>query len=340
MTNPAAGPASISRASRRHPEGPRTTACADRRRPGVVPLARRRQRLHRRLHGPGQLQHHAGAPPEARIRIQREPEHRKLGCRRVSAGDGGVPAGVRPSRRHGRAQASVHRRLPAVRAELGAVRTCTRPAGAHRASACCKGSAPRCSRRAVSPSWWRRPGSGMRGRALGIQAAAQAIGLSAGPAIGGLILETLDWRWVFFVNVPVGLAGTVMAWFVLPTTRNAPDEHPLRLEGRAADRPCARGRDGGAERRTRIGGDLAAHARPGAAGGDPADPVHSHRAARRGAADRPQAVRPARVLGSQCRRPPVLRSAVRTLLPDALHLPARVWGFRSSPRDCGSASFR
>jgi EmrB/QacA subfamily drug resistance transporter len=62
-------------------------------------------------------------------------------------------------------------------------------------------------------------GDELRGRALGVQAAAQAIGLSAGPAIGGLVLDLLDWRWVFFINVPVGLVGTVMGWFVLPQTQ-------------------------------------------------------------------------------------------------------------------------
>jgi EmrB/QacA subfamily drug resistance transporter len=57
-----------------------------------------------------------------------------------------------------------------------------------------------------------------RGRALGIMAAAQAIGLSAGPALGGLVLDTLGWQWVFWINVPVGLAAAVMGWFVLPPT--------------------------------------------------------------------------------------------------------------------------
>jgi EmrB/QacA subfamily drug resistance transporter len=65
-------------------------------------------------------------------------------------------------------------------------------------------------------------GQEWRGRALGIQSAAQAIGLSAGPAIGGLLLETLDWRWVFWVNVPVGLAGAIAGWFLLPPSRDLP----------------------------------------------------------------------------------------------------------------------
>jgi EmrB/QacA subfamily drug resistance transporter len=57
-----------------------------------------------------------------------------------------------------------------------------------------------------------------RGRALGVQAAAQATGLCAGPALGGLILDTLDWRWVFWINVPIGLFGMVIGWLVLPPT--------------------------------------------------------------------------------------------------------------------------
>jgi MFS family permease len=61
-----------------------------------------------------------------------------------------------------------------------------------------------------------------RGRALGILAAAQAVGLSAGPAIGGLVLDMVNWQWVFWINVPVGLAGAVMGWFALPPTRNLP----------------------------------------------------------------------------------------------------------------------
>ncbi|MBS7701457.1 DHA2 family efflux MFS transporter permease subunit [Chelatococcus sp. YT9] len=61
-------------------------------------------------------------------------------------------------------------------------------------------------------------GAKLRGKALGIQAAVQAIGLCAGPTAGGWIVDTLDWRWVFWVNVPFGLLGMILAWFIVPET--------------------------------------------------------------------------------------------------------------------------
>ncbi len=61
-------------------------------------------------------------------------------------------------------------------------------------------------------------GPSRRGRAMGLYAAAQAIGISAGPVIGGLILESLGWRWIFLVSVPCGLAGVVLGWLALPQT--------------------------------------------------------------------------------------------------------------------------
>jgi EmrB/QacA subfamily drug resistance transporter len=57
-----------------------------------------------------------------------------------------------------------------------------------------------------------------RGRALGLYAAAQAVGISAGPVAGGLLIGTFGWPWVFWVNVPVGLVSIVAAWLVLPVT--------------------------------------------------------------------------------------------------------------------------
>jgi EmrB/QacA subfamily drug resistance transporter len=59
-----------------------------------------------------------------------------------------------------------------------------------------------------------------RGRALGLQSAAQAVGLGVGPALGGLILDTLGWHWAFWINVPFGLAGAVLGWLIIPQTKH------------------------------------------------------------------------------------------------------------------------
>ncbi|HUZ35139.1 MAG TPA: DHA2 family efflux MFS transporter permease subunit [Streptosporangiaceae bacterium] len=58
------------------------------------------------------------------------------------------------------------------------------------------------------------------GRAIGVQGGAQALGLALGPAAGGLLISLGGWRLIFFVNVPVGLIGTVLAWFLIPRSRH------------------------------------------------------------------------------------------------------------------------
>ncbi|MFF9183291.1 MFS transporter [Streptomyces misionensis] len=55
--------------------------------------------------------------------------------------------------------------------------------------------------------------------ALGVQAAAQALGLALGPTVGGALVATLGWRWVFWVNVPVGVIALVGGHYLLPRTR-------------------------------------------------------------------------------------------------------------------------
>jgi EmrB/QacA subfamily drug resistance transporter len=63
------------------------------------------------------------------------------------------------------------------------------------------------------------------GRAIGVQGAAQAIGLSVGPSVGGFLIDSLGWRWVFFIAVPFGILGTLLGWVVLPQTRTADTPH-------------------------------------------------------------------------------------------------------------------
>jgi EmrB/QacA subfamily drug resistance transporter len=56
------------------------------------------------------------------------------------------------------------------------------------------------------------------GRAIGVQGTAQALGLAIGPAVGGFLIAWLSWRWVFFINLPIGLVGAVLARYTLPRT--------------------------------------------------------------------------------------------------------------------------
>ena len=58
-----------------------------------------------------------------------------------------------------------------------------------------------------------------RGQAIGLNAIAVSIGVAAGPALGGFITEAFDWRWIFFVNVPVGVVACVAAARRLPKAR-------------------------------------------------------------------------------------------------------------------------
>jgi EmrB/QacA subfamily drug resistance transporter len=58
-----------------------------------------------------------------------------------------------------------------------------------------------------------------RGRAVGLQGAAQAIGLFLGPSLGGLLLATGGWRLIFLVNVPFGIFGALAALALVPRSQ-------------------------------------------------------------------------------------------------------------------------
>jgi len=69
------------------------------------------------------------------------------------------------------------------------------------------------------------------GRGIGVQAAAQALGLSLGPAIGGLLLVLGGWRLLFLVNIPVGLIAFALGWFLLPRSRFLAAREPIDWRG-------------------------------------------------------------------------------------------------------------
>lgn len=57
------------------------------------------------------------------------------------------------------------------------------------------------------------------GKAIGVQGAAQAIGLALGPSVGGFLISLGGWRWAFYINLPAGAIGLTLGWFLIPRTR-------------------------------------------------------------------------------------------------------------------------
>lgn len=59
-----------------------------------------------------------------------------------------------------------------------------------------------------------------RGRALGLLEAVVGSGLMTGPAIGGFLLDLLDWRALFYLRLPVGVIGCFLSWVLLRDDRS------------------------------------------------------------------------------------------------------------------------
>ena len=58
-----------------------------------------------------------------------------------------------------------------------------------------------------------------RAQALGIWSSSFAISAVIGPLLGGYLVDNFDWRWVFFINLPIGIAGLAMTLLFLPHDR-------------------------------------------------------------------------------------------------------------------------
>ena len=63
--------------------------------------------------------------------------------------------------------------------------------------------------------------SSQRGLAIGVAGVAVSVGIEAGPPVGGVLIELLDWRWIFLVNVPIGIVGALLASRFVPATKSA-----------------------------------------------------------------------------------------------------------------------
>jgi EmrB/QacA subfamily drug resistance transporter len=72
-----------------------------------------------------------------------------------------------------------------------------------------------------------------RGQAIGIWAGVSALALAIGPLVGGIIVQNLNWNWIFFVNVPIGVLGLIVSPLVIRESRDTSHEQSIDIPGLA-----------------------------------------------------------------------------------------------------------
>ena len=70
-----------------------------------------------------------------------------------------------------------------------------------------------------------------RGKAIGIWAGVSGMALAIGPLVGGLLTEHVNWNWIFFINVPVGIIGLLAIPLFIDESRDTSHEQRLDLPG-------------------------------------------------------------------------------------------------------------
>jgi len=65
------------------------------------------------------------------------------------------------------------------------------------------------------------------GTGMAIFGLALMVGPAIGPTLGGYIVEYVNWRWIFTINLPIGIIGVLLAWMVLPEFQA---KHPGKLD--------------------------------------------------------------------------------------------------------------
>ena len=58
-----------------------------------------------------------------------------------------------------------------------------------------------------------------RGAAFGIWGGVAGLATLAGPTVGGAIITYIDWRWIFYINVPIGILALIATFLVIPDLR-------------------------------------------------------------------------------------------------------------------------
>jgi MFS family permease len=66
---------------------------------------------------------------------------------------------------------------------------------------------------------------------MGMIGSAVLLGVAMGPSIGGFIIELAGWRWMFLVNIPVGVAAMAVVYRFVPAILGQPPRHPFDWPG-------------------------------------------------------------------------------------------------------------
>jgi len=70
-----------------------------------------------------------------------------------------------------------------------------------------------------------------RGAAMGLWGAVSGLATAIGPSLGGFIVDSASWRWVFLINLPIGLISLFLTWRIVPESKNPEAVRSLDLPG-------------------------------------------------------------------------------------------------------------
>lgn len=70
-----------------------------------------------------------------------------------------------------------------------------------------------------------------RGKAMGLIGTVVSIGSLAGPILGGILIQRVGWQYIFYINIPVGIIGTLLALKVLQKDENNTKEQTFDIPG-------------------------------------------------------------------------------------------------------------